>query len=101
MIHEIDLADLPEAMDLAEGDELFLVDENEEEVPGIIEEIKSESIIVNYNHPLAGETLVFDVEVIEIRAADADELKHGHAHDEHYLMHEGEDEDWDELWEAQ
>ncbi len=101
MVHEIDLADLPEATDLSEGDELFLLNEDEEEIPGIIEEIKSESIIVNYNHPLAGEALVFDVEVVEIREAAADELEHGHAHDEHYLMHEQEDEDWDELWEAQ
>lgn len=102
LIHEIGLDALPEAMDLAEGDELFLLNDDDEEVPGIIEEIKSESIIVNYNHPLAGETLIFDVEVVEIREATSEELEHGHAHDEHYDYHgEEDDDDWDQLWEAQ
>ena len=101
LVHEIGLDALPEAMDLIVGDEIFLLNDEDEEVPGVIEEIKSESIIVNYNHPLAGETLIFDVEVIEIRDAAPEELEHGHAHDEHYDIH-GEDEgDWDELWEAE
>ena len=100
LIHEIELDALPEAMDLAGGDEIFLLNDDEEEVLGVIEEIKSESIIVNYNHPLAGQILTFDVQVVEIRNASEEELAHGHAHDEHYDVHE-EDEDWDELWEAQ
>ncbi|MEO5667758.1 MAG: peptidylprolyl isomerase, partial [Bdellovibrionota bacterium] len=32
------------------------------------------------NHPRAGETLNFDVEVLSVRQATADELSHGHAH---------------------
>ena len=101
-VHEIELDALPEAMDLAVGDEIFLLNDDDEEVPGVIEEIKSETIIVNYNHPLAGQTLIFDVEVMEIRDATQEELEHGHAHDEHYDVHGEEDEgDWDELWEAQ
>lgn len=35
---------------------------------------------VDTNHPMAGRTLTFDIEVIEVRAADAEELAHGHAH---------------------
>ena len=35
---------------------------------------------VDTNHPMAGITLTFDIEVIEVRAADAEELAHGHAH---------------------
>lgn len=35
---------------------------------------------VDTNHPLAGKTLVFEVEVIEVREASAEELAHGHAH---------------------
>ena len=37
---------------------------------------------VDSNHPLAGKELTFDVEVIDVRAATADELQHGHAHGE-------------------
>jgi FKBP-type peptidyl-prolyl cis-trans isomerase SlyD len=35
---------------------------------------------IDTNHPLAGQTLVFDIEIVELRAATAEELAHGHAH---------------------
>lgn len=35
---------------------------------------------VDMNHPLAGKTLVFDVEVTDVRTASAEEISHGHAH---------------------
>ena len=38
------------------------------------------NVDLDLNHPLAGKTLVFDVEIIDVRAATAEELQHGHAH---------------------
>ena len=38
------------------------------------------SLDVDINHPLAGKTLVFSVEVMDVRTATADEIAHGHAH---------------------
>lgn len=35
---------------------------------------------IDTNHPLAGQTLSFDIEIVEVRAATAEELSHGHAH---------------------
>ncbi|HTQ98899.1 MAG TPA: peptidylprolyl isomerase [Candidatus Acidoferrum sp.] len=35
---------------------------------------------VDTNHPMAGKTLVFDIEVADVRAATAEELSHGHVH---------------------
>ena len=35
---------------------------------------------VDLNHPMAGRTLMFDIEVIDVRAATAEEIAHGHAH---------------------
>ena len=35
---------------------------------------------IDTNHPLAGQTLVFDIEVSQVRAATAEELNHRHAH---------------------
>ena len=45
-----------------------------------VKDVTDESVFVDGNHPLAGQTLNFDVEIIEIRAASAEELQHGHAH---------------------
>lgn len=38
------------------------------------------AVDVDLNHPLAGQTLKFDVEVTDVRDADESELAHGHAH---------------------
>lgn len=35
---------------------------------------------VDVNHPLAGKTLTFDLNVVSVRAASAEEIAHGHAH---------------------
>jgi FKBP-type peptidyl-prolyl cis-trans isomerase SlyD len=42
--------------------------------------VTPESVTVDANHPLAGETLKFDVTVIEVREPTAEEISHGHAH---------------------
>lgn len=38
------------------------------------------NVDIDSNHPLAGKTLDFEIEVIETRAATAEEVAHGHAH---------------------
>ncbi len=38
------------------------------------------NVDIDSNHPLAGKTLVFEIEIIEVREASAEELAHGHAH---------------------
>lgn len=42
--------------------------------------VDSEHVTVDANHPLAGKTLNFDVNVVGVRAATHDELTHGHVH---------------------
>jgi len=35
---------------------------------------------IDANHPLAGQTLAFDVEIVDLRPATPEEIAHGHAH---------------------
>lgn len=45
-----------------------------------ITKVEGETVTVDGNHPLAGVDLSFDVEIVEVRAASAEELSHGHVH---------------------
>ena len=67
--------------DLALGTQLrATTDDGEQTV--IVIDVQDDEITVDGNHPLSGLDLSFDVEVIEVREATADELEHGHVHSE-------------------
>ncbi|CAM3945014.1 peptidylprolyl isomerase [Psychrobacter arenosus] len=53
------------------GDQVMLV---------TVKDVNDEIVTVDANHPLAGKTLTFDVEITEVREATAEELSHGHVH---------------------
>ena len=45
-----------------------------------VTEVDDENVTIDLNHPLADQTLNFDIEVMEVRDATEEELSHGHAH---------------------
>ena len=45
-----------------------------------VHKVGMSSIDVDHNHPLAGKSLHFDIEITAVRAATPEELEHGHAH---------------------
>jgi len=42
--------------------------------------VEGDEVTIDGNHPLAGMTLNFDVKVVDVREATAEEIAHGHAH---------------------
>lgn len=45
-----------------------------------VSKVEGETVTIDANHPLAGKTLTFDVTIVGIRDATAEELDHGHVH---------------------
>jgi FKBP-type peptidyl-prolyl cis-trans isomerase SlyD len=58
-------------------------DEDGHAVSFVVLEIEGDNALVDFNHPLAGDTLNFWVKVADVRAATPEELEHGHAHSAH------------------
>lgn len=56
--------------------------------PFSITNIDGDTVTVDFNHRLAGETLHFEVEVMSVRDATDEEQQHGHAHGEHGHGHD-------------
>lgn len=60
-------ADMELALDLV----VSFADPNGGELPGVVKEIGSNYVIIDFNHPLAGKELTFEVEIISVIDADA------------------------------
>lgn len=48
--------------------------------PVTVTKVGRHSADIDTNHPLAGQSLTFDIEIVDVRAATQDEISHGHAH---------------------
>ena len=59
---------------------LPLQDPEGNHVNAVVLEVSPEAVTVDLNHPMAGKTLHFDIEVVATRPATEEELAHGHAH---------------------
>ena len=48
-----------------------------------VTDVAEDKVVVDGNHPLAGQTVVFSCVVTEVRAASAEEITHRHVHGAH------------------
>ncbi len=62
------------------GEVVPMEDENGYPLAGRILEIASDSVLVDFNHPLAGLDLYFEGKILEVRDATHEEIAHGHVH---------------------
>lgn len=63
------------------------VETNQGPAVAMVTKIEEEDVTLDLNHPLAGETLHFEIEVVEVRSAEENEIEHGHAHGPHGHNH--------------
>lgn len=80
LIVEVPRTKLPNANELQVDDQFQASGPNGEMLLFRVIEIMGENVKLDGNHPLAGQDLVFDVEVMQVRNATAEEIAHGHAH---------------------
>lgn len=68
-----------EGISLEKGMTLFGQAEDGQTVQVIVKDFSDTSVMIDYNHPLAGKTLLFDVEIADMRKATAEEIMQGRA----------------------
>ena len=55
-------------MELSQGLLVIFNDAANTELPGVVKEFDDEQVTIDFNHPLAGKTLTFDVEIKDVQA---------------------------------
>jgi len=71
---------MPDDVDLEIGMEFRAQAQDGQEMIVSVAGIEDDSVTLDGNHPLAGRTLNFDVDVKDVRAATPEEIDHGHVH---------------------
>jgi FKBP-type peptidyl-prolyl cis-trans isomerase SlyD len=94
--------EFPKEIPLEPGTELEVKNADGEVLSATIASVNNQTVKLDFNHPLAGKQLTFDVTVMDLRAATEEELAHGHVHgddedeledDEEYMEEELDDDD--------
>lgn len=62
------------------GAVLPLTDDSGNQFRATVVEVTEDAVIADLNPPMAGKTLEFDVEILNVRPVTEEELSHGHAH---------------------
>lgn len=65
-IHHMDRNRFSSELSLTEGVIVAFSQPDGSEVPGIIRSVAGDSVTVDFNHPLAGQTVIFDVEIVDV-----------------------------------
>jgi FKBP-type peptidyl-prolyl cis-trans isomerase SlyD len=65
---------------LVEGNIIPLQDQQGNPMQGVVLEVGGDTVKMDLNHQLAGKTLHFSGEVLEVREATKEEIAHGHVH---------------------
>ena len=81
-VHEVPRSQFPEEVELEEGMMFGVQGPDGQVTPAWVAAVADENVTLDFNHPLAGQTLHFDVKVEAMRDATDEEKSHGHPHQE-------------------
>jgi FKBP-type peptidyl-prolyl cis-trans isomerase 2 len=65
-IHDMPLSDFPEDLPPEAGLSYSFESPDDAEIPGTVLSVKQDAVKVDFNHPLAGQEIVFSVEILGI-----------------------------------
>jgi len=64
---EVPKSDLPKDINVQKGQMLEVKDNTGRMFPVMVSEVKEQTIVINFNHPLAGQELNFDVSIVDVQ----------------------------------
>lgn len=79
-VRTVNRSEFPADTEIEIGQGFFATAPDGKHVQFFIKKIDGENVEVDFNHPLAGKELHFEVELLDLREATAEELEHGHVH---------------------
>jgi len=94
-VMDVPRSEFPAEIPLKVGVQLQVRDEDGDVMDAQIVAVAKDKVRLDFNHPLAGKTLNFEITVVGLRAASEEELEHGHAHGEDFEGDEFEDDEED------
>ena len=65
-LQRVERANFDADVDLQPGLVMTFLDANKTEVPGVVAEFDDQFVTVDFNHPLAGRTILFDVQILSV-----------------------------------
>jgi FKBP-type peptidyl-prolyl cis-trans isomerase SlyD len=77
---EVQRSEIPADILIEVGAEIEVSDEDGHPMHAQVDEINDKTVLLNFNHPLAGMELHFDIKIVGLRKPTAEERDHGHAH---------------------
>ncbi|HSL28661.1 MAG TPA: peptidylprolyl isomerase [Anaerolineales bacterium] len=77
---EVPRTAFPTEIQVEEGAELTVRDDSGQSRYARIDAVEGDNVTLNFNHPLAGDELHFNVKVVGLREPTEEELEHGHVH---------------------
>lgn len=66
LVFQVDRSDIRDDIELDVGDELEIHGRDGNTFPALVQDLGDEKVTLDANHPLAGRTLVFEIELVEV-----------------------------------